>query len=147
MRAISHSYPKPGKEQIYVQPKMQGIPAMWVDVEDHQFDPPSSKLIMELLHKPKNGLMPDEATVALEEAKLARVLDVYEERLIHSKYLGGDKFTAADLTHLPNIHYLLQTPTKRLFNRRPHVGAWCAAITSRPVWKQVIKMVDAANKK
>ena len=33
------------------------------------------------------------------EAKLAKVLDVYEKRLAQSKYLGGDYFTLADLHH------------------------------------------------
>ncbi|GAV89456.1 GST_N_3 domain-containing protein [Cephalotus follicularis] len=88
MRFISHQYPKPGKEQVFIVPKLQGIAATWIDVEDHQFDPPTSKLVMELVHKPKIGLPTNQAVVAEEEAKLAMVLDVYEERLTVSPYLG-----------------------------------------------------------
>ena len=67
---------------------------------------------MELLEKPEKGLSADMKVVAEEEANLARVLDVYEERLKGCKYLGGDKFTSADLTHLPNLYYLIKTPAK-----------------------------------
>ncbi|XP_059625718.1 glutathione S-transferase PARB-like [Cornus florida] len=145
MRCISHIYPNSGKEQIYMAPKMQGIVATWIDVEDHQFDPPASKLISELIEKPKNGLPTNEAAVAEEEAKLTRVLDVYEERLTRTKYLGGDKFTSADLTHLPNLYYLMATPMRRLFDKRVHVSAWCNDIMSRPAWSKVVDMVEKAK--
>ncbi|XVF21931.1 hypothetical protein REPUB_Repub12eG0131500 [Reevesia pubescens] len=142
MRFISHHYPKPGKEQVYEAPRQQGIVAGWIDVEDHQFDPPASKLRMELLEKSQNGLSADKQVFAEEEAKLARVLDVYEERLKHSNYLGGDKFTSADLTHLPNLYYLMQTSVKRLFDERPHVSAWCTNLLARPAWAKVEDMVE-----
>ncbi|XP_058200156.1 glutathione S-transferase-like [Rhododendron vialii] len=139
MRCVSHIYLNSKTNQIYMAPKMQGIVSTWIDVEDHHFDPPALKLISELVYKPKNGLPPDEMTVASEEAKLAEVLDVYEEKLTNSEFLGGDKFTSADLTHLPSLHYLMRTPVKRIFQERPKVSAWCAAITSRPAWTKVVE--------
>ncbi|RVX20780.1 Glutathione S-transferase [Vitis vinifera] len=90
MRYISHEYGKRGEEQVYEIPKLQGIAAAWIDVEDHQFDPPASKLIWELVFKPQKGLPTDEGVVEEEEAKLVKVLDVYEERLSNSVFLGGD---------------------------------------------------------
>lgn len=128
-----------------MEPKMQGIVAGWIDVEDHQFDPLASKLRWELVYKPKNGLATDEALVAKMEAKLGLVLDIYEKRLEHSKYLGGCKFTSADLTHLPNLYYLMGTKVKRLFPSRPHVSTWCDEILSRPSWKKVVEMIEMAQ--
>ncbi|KAJ7972932.1 glutathione S-transferase-like [Quillaja saponaria] len=143
MRFISHEYAKPGEEQVYLVPKQQGIAATWIDVEDHQFDPPASKLRQELVDKPRSGLPTDENVVAEEEAKLIEVLDVYEERLSNSKYLGGDRFTSADLTHLPNLYYLMDASvTKQLFYERPHVRAWCNTIMSRHAWIKVVEMVQ-----
>ncbi|KAL5795567.1 hypothetical protein ACOSQ2_000387 [Xanthoceras sorbifolium] len=142
MRYIFHHYPKLGKEQVYANPKLQGIAAAWIDVEDHEFEPKATKLIREVVYKPKNGLATDKAVVAEEEAELAKVLDVYEERLKSSKYLGGDKFTAADLTHLPSLYYLMGTPLKSIFDDRPNVSAWCAAILTRPAWTMVVEMVQ-----
>jgi glutathione S-transferase len=142
MRFISHCYPKPENEQIYVVPKQQGIAASWIDVEDYHFSAPAARLRQEVVEKPEKGLPTDKEVVAEEEAKLAKLLDAYEERLTNCKYLGGDKFTSADLTHLPHLYYLMATPVKRLFEERPKVCAWCRSILSRPAWTKVVEMVD-----
>ncbi|KAF5954711.1 hypothetical protein HYC85_007567 [Camellia sinensis] len=123
-----------GKEHIFKDPLTEGVVAAWIDVQDHQFNPPALKLINELIFKPKNGFTPDTTAVAEEEAKLAKVLDIYEERLGEFECLGGEKFTSADLTHLPNLYYLMQTPMNRLIESRPRVRAWCASIMARPAW-------------
>ena len=99
MRFITHNYHKPRTELVFEVPKQQGIAATWIDVEDHQFNPPAEQLRQELVDKTKKGLTMDKEVVAEAEAKLVKVLDVYEERLTHSKYLGGDRFTSADLSH------------------------------------------------
>ena len=57
-------------------------------MEDHQFDPSASKLILEPVFK----LREDLAVVEEEEGKLEKELNVYEERLEKSVFLGGDKF-------------------------------------------------------
>ncbi|GMY16864.1 glutathione s-transferase [Fagus crenata] len=127
---------------LFEVPKQQGIVATWIDVEDHQFNPPAEQLRQELVDKTKKGLTMNKELVAEAEAKLVKVLDVYEERLTHSKYLGGDRFTSADLSHLPNLYYLMGTPVKRLFEERPNVSAWCRHILSRPAWIKVVEMVE-----
>nr|XP_023925317.1 glutathione S-transferase-like [Quercus suber]POE94798.1 glutathione s-transferase [Quercus suber] len=142
MRFITHYYLKPGTELVYEVPKLQGIAATWIDVEDHQFSPPAEKLRQELVDKAKKGLPMDKEVVAEAEAKLIKVLDVYEERLTHSKYLGGDRFTSADLTHLPYLYHLMGTPVKQLFEERPNVSTWCKDILSRPCWSRVVEMVE-----
>ena len=141
MRYKLHTYQKAGKEQVFEEPKLQGIAATWIDVEDHEFGPPSTKLMMELLDKPNMGLQTDEAMVAEEAAKLAKVLDSYEERLQKFDYLGGNKFTSADLTHFPKLYFLFGTPLKRLFLDRPRVHAWSQQILSRPSSTKVVDMV------
>lgn len=164
MRTISHTYPKIEKEQIYMNPKLQGIAAAWIDVEDHEFSPPASTIISEFIFKKNNISSPldkdkdtspyfevlalsppvDYSVVAQAETELAKVLDVYDERLKESKYLGGDKFTSADLTHLPYLYYLMKTPTKQLFDERTYVRAWCSKILSRPGWLKVEEMITKA---
>lgn len=114
---------------------------VWKEVEALQFDPPSSKLNWELVFKPMFGMTTDPAAVEENEAKLAKVLDVYEARLSQSKYLACDCFTLVDLHHLPNINLLLGTPVKKLFDARPHVSAWAADITSRPAWAKVVALL------
>ncbi|KAI6695733.1 hypothetical protein NL676_023443 [Syzygium grande] len=82
----------------------------------------------------------DAAAVKENEAKLAKVLDVYEARLGQSKYLGCDCFTLADLHHIPTLTNLMGTPLKELFETRPKVSAWVADIMARPAWAKVLAM-------
>ncbi|KAG6556904.1 hypothetical protein Mapa_001319 [Marchantia paleacea] len=45
-------------------------------------------------------------------AKFEAVLDVYEKRLSESKYLAGDFFSLADLSHITYTYYFIELPTK-----------------------------------
>ena len=116
------------------------ITSVWMEVEAQQYDPAASKLGWELAMKPLLGMSTDTAVVEENEAKLAKVLDVYESRLAQSKYLGGDCFTLADLHHLPTLHYLLGTQVKKLLDSHPLVSAWIADITARPAWLKVLAL-------
>ena len=116
------------------------IMAVWMEVEAHQFDPVASKLGLELAVKPMLGMTTDAAVVEENEAKLAKVLDIYEARLAQNKYMGGDAFTLADLHHLPTVQVLMGTQCKKLFDSRPCVSAGCAEILARPSWAKVLAM-------
>ena len=135
---IAHFYSDKGNQLVSLGSKdIAGI-AMGIEIESHVFDPVGSKLVWEQVLKPLYGMTTDKTVVEEEEAKLAKVLDVYEHRLGESKYLASDKFTLVDLHTIPVIQYLLGTPTKKLFDERPHVSAWVADITSRPSAKKVL---------
>ncbi|KAJ6729481.1 GLUTATHIONE S-TRANSFERASE F6-RELATED [Salix viminalis] len=136
---IAHGYAEKGTTLIIPGRPMATL-SVWMEVEAHQFDPVASKLNWELFFKPMFGIPTDNAAVEENEAKLTKVLDVYEARLAQSKYLGGDIFTLADLHHLPNISCAMKTQVKKLFDCRPHVSAWVADITSRPAWCKVVAM-------
>ena len=116
------------------------ILAVWMEVEAHQFDPHASKLCFEHVFKKMFGMTTDPAVVEELEGKLSKVLDVYEARLTVSEYMSGDCFGLADLHHLPALHYLQGTSSKKLFDSRPHVCAWVADITARPAWGKVIAL-------
>ena len=137
---IAHTYVDKGNQLICQDPKKMAILSVWMEVEAHQFDPVASKLCFELLYKSMFGMKTDDTVVEENEAKLAKVLDVYEAQLAHSKYIGGDCFTLADLHHLPNTQILMATQAKKLFDSRPHVSAWCADILARPAWLKVVAM-------
>ncbi|XP_048130317.1 glutathione S-transferase-like isoform X3 [Rhodamnia argentea] len=114
--------------------------SVWMEVEAHQFDTAASKLQWELMFKSIFGMATDAAVVEENEAKLSKVLDVYEARLSQSKYMGGDCFTLADLHHLPVLTNLMGTTVKKLFDARPKVSAWAADIMARPAWAKVLAM-------
>nr|AML27011.1 glutathione S-transferase [Capsella rubella] len=118
----------------YESYKTMGTQRMWMYIESLDFDPLASILAFEQYIKPTYGL--DYKVVNETEAKLEKVLDIYEERLKKSSFLASNSFTLADLYHLPNIQYLMDTKTKRLFESRASVHRWVAEITARPAWKK-----------
>ncbi|KAL2945437.1 Glutathione S-transferase [Bienertia sinuspersici] len=117
-RYLAYTYENKGTPLIYKSGKEMADLAVWMEVEAHQFDPVASKLAWELVYKGMFGLQTDDAAVEENEAKLVKVLDIYEARLANSKYLAGDSFTLADLHHLPTLHYVMGTKVKKLFDER-----------------------------
>ncbi|PPR83201.1 hypothetical protein GOBAR_AA37514 [Gossypium barbadense] len=59
------------------------------------------------------------------------------ERLSKNKYLAGDFFSLADLSHLPFTQYLVgQMGREYMITSRKHVSAWWDDISSRPSWQK-----------
>ncbi|KAI3937725.1 hypothetical protein MKW92_000795 [Papaver armeniacum] len=125
---LAHDYASSGTPLISFE-KMPTL-VNWMEVEAHHFDPVSSALVWEIIFKPVFGMTTDAAVVEENEAKLAKVLDVYEKRL-------GD---LADLHHLPNLQCLMGTPIKKIFENRPCVSAWSQDILARPSWAKVLDL-------
>lgn len=118
----------------------------WLEAESQSFNPPSSTLILQLALAPRMGLTQDLSLIEQSKAKLSKVLDVYEQRLEESRYLAGDEFTVADLSHLPNSEYLVNATNKGgLITERKNVGRWWKDISSRECWKKVVEMMEAAK--
>ncbi|KAJ4892547.1 hypothetical protein Rs2_32295 [Raphanus sativus] len=120
--------------------KLKAITKVWLQVEGQQFDPIASKLAYERVFKGMLGMTTDPAAAEELEAKLVKVLDIYEARLSKSPFLAGDCFTLADLHHLPIIYYLMGTESKKLFESRPKVSEWIKKITARPAWVKVLNL-------
>jgi glutathione S-transferase len=83
---------------------------------------------------------PDEEKVASFKQKLNTNLDVYEKILSKQPYLAGEKFTLADLFHLPYGAWLAKIGEGDLIESRPNVKQWWDRITSRISWKTVQAM-------
>ena len=113
----------------------------WLEAEGQSFNPPSSALVFQLAFAPRMKIKQDEGLIKQSQAKLEKVLDVYEKRLGESQYLAGDEFSLADLSHLPNTQYLLNATDKgEMFTSRKNVGRWWVDISSRESWKKVVEM-------
>ncbi|KAL1558422.1 glutathione transferase [Salvia divinorum] len=138
-RYIAHAYADKGTPLISEDPKKMAVIGVWLEVESQRFDAAGQKLTFEILVKPMKGLTTDDAAVEQLQGQLAAVLDVYEARLGKSKYLSGEEFSLADLHHVPIIAYLMMTKVKAVFDARPCVSAWAAALLARPAWLKVNK--------
>ncbi|XP_072957174.1 glutathione S-transferase F11-like [Typha angustifolia] len=114
----------------------------WLQSEAVNFDPISSVLVFHLAFAEPLGIRPDQSVIERNEKNLSKVLDIYDRRLGENEYLAGDEFTLADLSHLPNTHYLVTRSERgrKLFTSRKNVHRWWRAISTRPPWKKVIEM-------
>ncbi|KAF7055823.1 hypothetical protein CFC21_063303 [Triticum aestivum] len=113
----------------------------WVESEGQAFNPPSLAIAFQLTFAPLMGMATDMAVVEQNEAKLAKVLDVYERRLAESQYFAGDEFTLADLVHMPNTDLLVSKAGKAgLITERKNLSRWWDEVSARPSWKKVVEL-------
>ncbi|KAK1295975.1 hypothetical protein QJS10_CPB15g00333 [Acorus calamus] len=113
----------------------------WLQAEQQTFDPPIASLVFHLAFAPQPSYAEEE--VQKEEARLSKVLDSYDRTLDKSRFLAGEEFTLADLSHLPNSHYLVNMTEKAyLFRERKNVWRWWEEISSRPSWKKVVRIQE-----
>ncbi|KAL6207592.1 hypothetical protein ACLB2K_018549 [Fragaria x ananassa] len=145
-RYICDKYAKQGNKGLYGDnPLAKASIDQWLEAEGQSFSPPSSVLVFQLAFAPRMKLKQDQVAIRQNEEKLKKVLDVFEERLSESRFLAGDEFTLADLSHLPNTHYLVNaTDRGELFTERDNVGRWWSEISSRESWKKVVEMQKPA---
>jgi glutathione S-transferase len=116
----------------------------WIESEGQSFNPPSLAIIFQLAFAPMMGRATDLAVVEQNEANLAKVLDVYDQRLGESQYFAGDDFSLADLVHLPNADFLVNRTNKAgLITERKNLARWWDDVSARPAWKKVTEMQSA----
>ncbi|XP_007048952.2 PREDICTED: glutathione S-transferase F9 [Theobroma cacao] len=147
LRYYAEKYKSQGTDLLGKTVEERGLVENWLEVEAQSYHPPIYTLTIQILFSSKLGFPRDENLIKESEEKLAKVLDIYEERLSKSKYLGGDFFSLADLSHLPFTQYLVDQMGKEYMIRsRKHVSAWWDDISSRPSWQKVLQLYPAPSK-
>ncbi|KAG6585517.1 Glutathione S-transferase F8, chloroplastic [Cucurbita argyrosperma subsp. argyrosperma] len=141
-RYVCEKHAEKGNKGLYGLDQLQKASIdQWIEAEGQSFNPPSTILGFQLIFAPRMNVPQDEKAIKESEEKLSKVLDVYEQRLEQSRYLAGDEFSLADLSHLPNIHYLVNlTDRAELFTSRKNVERWWNEISGRESWKEVVEM-------
>ncbi|XP_022759704.1 glutathione S-transferase F13-like [Durio zibethinus] len=119
---------------------------VWMEVESQQYHPAISPIVFQFFVAPLQGKTPDQAIIDENLVKLGKVLDIYQDKLSHTKYLAGDFYSLADLFHLPYTYYFMKTPCANLINDRPHVKAWWEDISSRPAFQKVASAMTFGEK-
>ncbi|XP_008777856.2 glutathione S-transferase F10-like [Phoenix dactylifera] len=113
----------------------------WLQTEARSFDPPSSALVFHLAFAPLMGLEQDQEVIEQSKRKLNNVLDIYDRRLQETRFLAGDNFTLADLSHLPNAQRLVSNAgCSPMIRSRKRVSRWWDEISRRPSWQRVVEM-------
>lgn len=141
-RYICDKYSDQGNKGLYgTNPLVKASIDQWIEAEGQTFNPPSNIIMFQLFFGPRMKINKDEDLIKKNEEKLSKVLDVYEKRLGEYRYLAGDEFTLADLSHLPNTQLLIHgTDRGELFTSRKNVARWWDEISGRESWKKVVKM-------
>ncbi|KAL2623362.1 hypothetical protein R1flu_003567 [Riccia fluitans] len=137
-RYIARKYEGQGTPLLGRTPTERAVVEQWMEVEGQYYFPSIWAINYQLyIRKMFWGEGPDLDIVAINEQKLTALLDVYESRLSESKYLAGDFFSLADLSHYGHTEYLMTKSGKsHLINSRPHVAAWWEDISSRSAWQK-----------
>ena len=144
MRYYAEKYRSQGTELLGKTIEERGLVEQWLEVEAQNFHPSVEKLAIHTLFAPIARIAPDSKMIEESEAKLGKVLDSYEERLSKSKYLAGDFFSIADISHLASIDYIVNHMGKEyLIKERKHVSGWWDDIRSRPSWRKVLQSYRA----
>ncbi|XP_073001939.1 glutathione S-transferase F10-like [Typha latifolia] len=141
-RYIANAYPEQGNRDLIGRGMLERASIeQWLETEAHSFDPPSSALVFNLAFSPLMGMEPDEEVVKDSKSKLNKVLDIYEQRLKEARFLAGDNFTLADLSHLPTAQRLVSNAGCRsMFTSRGRVNEWWQEISRRDAWRKVVAM-------
>jgi len=141
IRYYAEKYKSQGTELLGKTIEEKGLVEQWLEVEAHNFHPPIYNLVLHILFSSKLGFPADQKLIQESEDKLGKVLDIYEEKLSKSKYLAGDFFSLADLSHLPFTQLLGSLGKEYMIKERKHVSAWWDDISNRPSWKKVIMVL------
>nr|BBA68561.1 glutathione S-transferase [Nemophila menziesii] len=145
-RYYAEKYAKQGTNLLGNTLEEKAVVDQWLEVEAHNFNDLVYNIVLQLLVFPGMGAKSNMDLVRDCEKKLEKVLDVYEARLSKSKYLAGDSFTLADLSHLPSIRFLMnEGGFQHLVNDRKNVNSWWIDISSRPAWKKVMELIKATQ--
>jgi glutathione S-transferase len=141
VRYLSEKFAGQGTPLLGHNVKDKAVVSQWLEVESQNYNPAAAPIVFEKVFKSMMGTATDEAVVAEKTAKLEKVLDVYEAHLAKSKFLAGESFSLADLSHLPYTNMLVHAAGKaELITSRPHVSAWWSTISQRPAFQKVLAM-------
>uniref|UniRef100_A0A0A9F7X8 glutathione transferase n=1 Tax=Arundo donax TaxID=35708 RepID=A0A0A9F7X8_ARUDO len=157
LQHIADKYKNQGYKDLFGPGELERASIeLWLQTEEHSFEGPSVDMVYSLGYLPPDmpldgrppvaGMHPahrqkmEEMLEMFEKSRkeLGKLLDIYEQRLGEVEYLAGDKFTLADLSHLPNADHLAADPrSARLIESRRNVRRWWYTISGRDSWKRV----------
>ncbi|KAJ0112099.1 hypothetical protein Patl1_01418 [Pistacia atlantica] len=124
IRYNAEKYKSQGTDLLGKTIEERGVVEQWVEIEAHNYHPPILDMTMHILFASKLGFTQDEKLMNENEEKLGKALDIYEKRLSESKYLGGEFFSLADLSHIPMTEYLIDRQIELGEKSLLTVGQW-----------------------
>lgn len=143
IRYYAAKYEDKGRKLTGTTLEEKAVVDQWLEVESNNFNDLVYNMVLQLLVFPKMGQISDLTVVQKCANKLEKVLDIYEQRLSESKYLAGDFFSLADLSHLPSLRFLMnEGGIAHLVTQRKSLHDWYLDISSRLAWSKVLDLMN-----
>jgi glutathione S-transferase len=114
---------------------------MWLEIESQHFNPLISCIVNEKLFKKWKEQDMDENTVAHALNEFSKILLIYETHLQEYKYVGGNEFSIADISHFPYLNYFLKSDKtyKSFLKEYPRVYKWFKRMSLRDSIKSILE--------
>ena len=116
-----------------IEPRARALADRWMDWQQTSHNPSLTTVFWNLVRSP-GAVAPTDFDAAC--AKIERAMDILEEALARSPWLGGEAFTMADCALAPGVHRYLHLPMER--KQRPHLARWYEAVLQRPAATPVL---------
>ncbi|KAF2104069.1 glutathione S-transferase [Rhizodiscina lignyota] len=110
-------------------------------IEAQKLDADVTQLFFQLTHAPLMGMIPDQAVIEKSRKSVAATLAVVDGILSKQKYMGGETFSLADISFLPEFLALSVTGEDEAIKANPNVKRWWEEVSGRESWKRVSKPV------
>ncbi|VVA96298.1 unnamed protein product [Arabis nemorensis] len=141
VRYYATKYADQGTDLLGKTLEQRAIVDQWMETEVNYFNAVGQPIVINLVVNPRLGVPCDFALVEELKVKMEKIFDVYEKRLATNRYLAGDEFTLADLTHMPGLRYTMnETGSSSMVTSRPNLNRWWNEISARPSWKKLMEM-------
>jgi glutathione S-transferase len=113
----------------------------WLEAESQNYNPPISDIVFEKMFKKMYNQETDENVVKRSLEKLEAVLSVYENRFSKTKYkyIAGNKYSIADISHIPYTNYFIKCGYENILMKYPLVYEWYNRIISREAVKSILQ--------
>ncbi len=100
----------------------------WMDWQTTAFSPAMVQAFLQTVRGPADQR--DEAIIAQSCARTEPLAKMLDEALADREFIGGDRFTMADIALACAAHRWMGSPVKHL--PRPNLERWLAAMRARP---------------
>jgi glutathione S-transferase len=126
-----------GNGKLAIAPGMPGYPdfTYWFHYSNGGLMP----MVLQFFFGPLFGADPNGPMMQMTNARLARHLDMIDQRLAANPYLAGTEFTAADiLCHFP---FGTMSPIAKIdISNRANMRAWLKRLGGRPAYQKAMKI-------
>lgn len=140
LRYIEQKWPTPSLTPASLQDRARMD--QWLCIEQAYLQPAMQKVVARNGAEKFGKRDPGEEIVEEGKTELARILDVMDRHLADREYLGGDRFTLADLVWLAYVPYMQDAGADHLVSARRNVSGWWERVKDRPSVAAALKQLS-----